>query len=137
MRFKAILQASILLGLAGCSAGADVSLAEAEVPKFHQMLDSGQSSQIYSTSSEDLKGVATQSDFRALLDAVHRKLGPTRSSEKRSWNINFHTSGEFVTLVYETQYAQGNATEQFVYRIQANQALLAGYHVNSNALITN
>jgi hypothetical protein len=50
--------------------------------------------------------------------------------------VNYHTSGTFATLVYKTRYAGGEATETFVYRIKSESALLAGYHINSNALIT-
>ena len=59
-----------------------------------------------------------------------------QKAERQTWNINYHTSGTFATLVYKTQYAEGEATETFVYRIKDETALLAGYHVNSNALIT-
>jgi hypothetical protein len=56
--------------------------------------------------------------------------------QKKSWNIRSGTSGTFVTLTYSSTYAEGEASEQFVYRLQGNTALLAGYNVNSDALIT-
>jgi hypothetical protein len=62
-------------------------------------------------------------------------LGKTKSAEKRGWNVNYHTSGTFVTLTYKTSYVEGEADEQFVYRLEGTVALLAGYHINSNALI--
>jgi hypothetical protein len=121
--------------LAGCSVSADTAAAEAGVPRFHELLDAGKFVEIYEQSSDDLKKVGTQQDFVALLEAVHRKLGNTRSSEKQGWNINYHTSGTFVTLTYKTVYAEGEAAEQFVFRMQGKLAALAGYHINSTALI--
>jgi hypothetical protein len=116
---------------------ADTSAAEQAVPRFHELLDAGNFIEIYEKSSDDLKTSATQKDFVALLEAVHRKLGNTKSAEKIGWNVNYQTSGTFVTLNYKTAYADGNADEQFVYRLDGKVALLAGYHVNSNAFILN
>lgn len=121
--------------LAGCSVSADTAAAEAGVPTFHQLLDAGQFVEIYEQSSDDLKKSTTQQDFVALLEAVHRKLGNTKSSDKQGWNINYHTSGTFVTLTYKTVYAEGDAAEQFVFRMQGKAAMLVGYHINSTALI--
>jgi Protein of unknown function (DUF4019) len=120
---------------AGCSVAADTAAAEAGVPAFHALVDAGKFEQIYEQSSDDLKKVSTPQDFTALLEAVHRKLGNTRSSEKQGWTINYHTSGTFVTLTYKTMYTEGEAAEQFVFRMQGKSATLAGYHINSNALI--
>jgi hypothetical protein len=126
---------SIALALMGCSASTDTAVAEAGVPKFHKLLDAGNFAEIYEQSSDNLKKVSKQNDFVVLLDAVHRKLGITKSSEKQGWNISYHTSGTFVTLTYKTVYSEGEAAEQFVFVMQGKAAMLAGYHINSNALI--
>ena len=81
--------------------------------------------------------MTTREKFVAFLAAVHRKLGVMKSTKQRGWNVNYHTSGTFVTLTYATTYERGEAVEQFVYRLRAEQALLAGYHVNSEALVLN
>jgi hypothetical protein len=114
---------------------ADTDLAEKEIPKFHALLDAGQATEIYARASEELRGAASEKDFVALLDAVHRKLGQVKTTKQIAWKVNYHTSGTFVAMTYKTQYAEGEATEQFVYRLKDKQAFLAGYHVNSNALI--
>ena len=66
---------------------------------------------------------------------MHRKLGVTQSSVPRGWQINVQTSGTYVTLTVATVFAGGAAQERFVYRLQDKQARLAGYNINSNALI--
>jgi len=136
MRLRTFLVMLVAITAGACSMSADTSLAEKQVPQFHALLDEGRTAEIYAQASEDLKKVATETDFVALLDAVHRKLGPVQKAERQTWSINYHTSGTFATLVYRIQYAGGEATETFVYRIRDGAGLLAGYHINSNALIT-
>jgi hypothetical protein len=121
--------------LSACSGSADVASAKLAVTRFHQLLDSGRFTEIFEGSSDDLKKESTQADFVALLEAVHRKLGNTKSASDQTWNISYRTSGAFVTLTYSTVYAEGEAAEQFVYRIQDGSASLAGYHISANALI--
>ena len=125
----------LVLALSGCSMSADTSLAEAAVPQFHQMLDAGHFAEIYAAAAPDLKQMTSQKDMVDLLEAIHRKLGDTQSSKRESWRVNYQATGIYVTLVYATQFASGDAAEQFVYHLQDNKALLAGYHVNSKALL--
>jgi hypothetical protein len=129
------LFATLLTTLCACSV--DTSMADQVVPIFHSELDAGHFAAIYDASADDLKRLGSEKDFVALLEAVHRKLGASKSSEKQSWNVNYHTSGTFVTLTYKTTYERGEAMEQFVFHIQGKSALLAGYHISSNALVLN
>jgi Protein of unknown function (DUF4019) len=122
--------------LAGCSMSADSKLAEQAVPEFHRMLDAEQFEPIYDAAASELKGAITRKEFTELLSAVHRKLGATKSSDQQGWRVNYNTSGTFVTLTCQTHYTEGDATEQFVYRLQGDKALLAGYNINSLTLIT-
>ena len=133
---RAVLIMLLAWSSGGCSISVDTAVAEKQVPQFHALLDQGRTTEIYTQASEDLKTAATEADFVAVLDAVHRKLGIVQKTERQTWNVNYHTSGTFATLVYKTQYAGGEATETFVYRLKSESALLAGYHINSNALIT-
>lgn len=119
-----------------CSMGENKSLAESEIPKFHQALDDGKFEDIYSQSTDDLKKVASKEDFVKLVTAVHNKLGNVTASKPTSYNVTVNTSGTFVTLQYETSFATGKGMESFVYRIKDNKAGLYGYHINSNDLIT-
>jgi Protein of unknown function (DUF4019) len=119
----------------GCSGSANTVAAEQAVSSFHERLNAGQFAEIYELSSDELKKASTQSDFVALLDAVHRKLGDAKSGVDQAWNVNYHTSGTFVTLTYKTVYGEGEAAEQFVFRMQGDSATLAGYHISANALV--
>ena len=121
--------------LLGCSLSEDTARAEREILRFHEMLSGGLFEELYDGSSRELKQATSKDDFVALLDAVNRKLGQVRSASKLSRNVNYHTSGTFVTLMYETVFAEGEGTETFIYRLNGDEALLAGYRINSTDLI--
>jgi hypothetical protein len=122
--------------LASCSMSKDTELAAAQIPAFHKELDAGAFQHLYASSSSDLQKAATEADFVKLLDAVNRKLGKVKTSTQKTWNVASTTSGTFVTLVQTTQFERGPGDEQFVYRIDNGMAKLAGYHINSIALVS-
>lgn len=136
MRGSAILLVASL-ALAGCSFGKGAASAEASIVSFHQSLNAGRFGQIYETSSADMKNATKQEAFVQLLSAVHRKLGAFKSGTTVGWNDNVTPGGEFVTVNYKAVYTAGEAQEQFVYRITDNRGVLAGYNVNSMALVVN
>jgi len=118
-----------------CSMDEYKSLAETEVPKFHESLNAGKFEDLYNQSSDDLKKAASKEDFVKLVTAVHKKLGNVVESKSTFYNINYHTSGTFVTIGYDTLFASGKGTEKFAYRIKDDRAILNGYWINSNDLI--
>jgi hypothetical protein len=113
----------ILPVFASCSSGKHLDTVERKVTRFRELMSSEQ--------------FATEEDLVKLLTAVNAKLGPVKKADRNGWNVNFHTSGTYVTLRYKTDSEKGDGTEQFVYRIAKGKAILVGYHINSNALITN
>jgi hypothetical protein len=129
---KALLAVVVLL--AACSP-ADTKVAEQAVSTFHELLDAGKFQSIYDQSATDLREVATKQDFVALLDAVHRKLGLTKTFNLDSKSVNYSPSGTLVTLKCTTTFAEGEASEEFVYQLEDGKAVLDGYHINANALI--
>lgn len=129
--------ATIVILLAGCGSTNDLRLAEQGTGVFHSQLDSEQYRVVYAQADENLHNAATETDFVNLLQAVHQKLGRVQRSQRRNYQVNWSTTqGTVVTLIYDTAFDGGNSTEQFAWRIRANQPALIGYHINSNALIT-
>jgi outer membrane phospholipase A len=126
-----------LIGLSSCSMGASVPVAEKAVVKFHAMLDRGEFQQIYDQSGSALKSTATGPQLVALLSAVHRKLGTTRQAVRQGWNEQYNGNGHTLTLGYDTAYERGKAAETFVFQVADKDVSLAGYHINSDALILN
>ncbi|THD35268.1 MAG: DUF4019 domain-containing protein [Sphingomonas sp.] len=132
-RLSIAIAAGLVLG--GCSMGADVKAGGDAVAAFHKQLDAGQSAAIEAAAGPEMK--TTPGQFIQLLDAVHRKLGASGASQQVGFNDAVNPGGHFLTLNYQTTFAKGPATETFVYRIDGGKAVLAGYNINSQALILN
>ena len=133
---KRMLAALGALALAACNPAADTKAAEDGVVAFHQAMDAGQFAAIYQGSASDMKSSASEDDLIKLFSALHSKLGNYKSGKTVSWNDNSNTSGHYVTLVREAEFEHGSGKEEFVFLIEGKRAVLAGYHVSSNALIT-
>ena len=130
--FPIVLMAAVL---GGCSAGKDTAASQQAVTQFHHQLDAGQYDAIYDGSGGELKALTSKPDFVALLDAIHRKLGAVKEAKQVAWNVNYNTGGGTISLTYQTQFASGSSTEEFVYRTGQPPALI-GYHIQSNDLMT-
>ena len=121
--------------LAGCSVNKDISHAMDGIAIFHRQLNAGQFDTIYAEADSQFKAGTAQADMVQLLSAIHRKLGDFQSGSQTGWNDNVNTGGHFLTIGYTAKYAGGSAEENFVYRMNGEQAALVGYHINSLALI--
>ena len=124
------------LALCACNPAADTRAAEDGVVAFHRAMDRGQFAAIYQGSAPDMKSSASEDDLIKLFSALRTKLGNYKSGKTVSWNDNSNTSGHYVTLVREAEFEHGSGKEEFVFRIEGKRAVLAGYHISSNALIT-
>jgi opacity protein-like surface antigen len=127
--------AVIALLVASCSSAADLAAAEREVEKFHQAYDAGQFDALYEKTGDDFKKDTTKQEFVTMLEAIQRKLGKTTETKRADWKVNFSPAGTTVALNYETSFAQGKGTEQFIYRMSGKKALLAKYNLNSKDLL--
>jgi hypothetical protein len=135
--FVALLVSAALMLISCGSTAKNITLAETSVDQFHSQLDTEQYAALYASTDAKFHEVASEGDFVKLLQAIHAKLGFVRQSNLRGAGAAWHTgSGTTVTLVYDTKFAQGAATEQFVWHISDNAATLYGYHINSNDLIS-
>jgi hypothetical protein len=134
MRLQLLLLAAPA-ALAACSPGTQVPAAQRAAASFHAQLDAGRFTAIYAESSDEMKRTTSQQDLVRLLVAVHARLGRFKGGRTAGWNDSRTTSGRFVTLDYAATYETGAARENFVFRIDGGQAVLAGYHVDSKALV--
>lgn len=134
---RTILCLGLAVLLSACSAGASTDAAEKGVVDFHNDMNAGKYAAIYDASANDLKSTISKDDFIKLLDAFHQKLGPFKTGKTINWNVNFGTAGNYVTLNREAQFGRGPGKEEFVFKVEGERAILAGYHVNSNLLIMN
>jgi len=134
---RGLLISLLLAGMIGCSTGEQLAAAERGVASFRRLVELGQFAEVYSNGSEELRRAGSEVDMAKVLAGLSAKLGKVKSSEKNGTNINFHTSGTFVTLGFKTEFEKGAGAEQFVFRVIDGKALLISYNVNSLALLTN
>ncbi|TDU72954.1 uncharacterized protein DUF3887 [Prosthecobacter fusiformis] len=131
----ATLLASILL--IGCNPIKSTAEAEKAAVEFHGLFDSQDYEKIYDTSHPDLKAAQSKQELVAFIKAVREKLGTVKSSDRKGWKANSYNLKTTVVLSYATVFEHGQGTETFTYRIEDGKASLLGWHINSNALMSN
>jgi hypothetical protein len=129
----AIMAAALATG--ACSSGADRAAAEAGVAQFHQMVEAQRYHDIFVGAADEFRSGTSEEEGVRFLQMVHDRLGAVRSTTQSGWRVNFSPGGSTVSLNYNTQFASGAGTENFVFRIGGSRARLVGYHVNSPALL--
>jgi hypothetical protein len=122
--------------LGGCGASDVLRFANEGVARFRAQLGGQQYLDIYSQADSAFRSVTKQQDFVDFMSAINRKLGKFQSASQTGYFVNWTTSGTRVRLTFSAKYEGGDAQEEFIWHVSGKQALLVGYHVNSNALIT-
>ena len=130
------LIAGMLATVSSCSLTKGKQIGEQAVVTFHNQFNAGQYREIYAQSDEGFKKATSEADTLALFGAVRRKLGTVRNSNQTSWHVNATPTSTMVSLAYDVEFGEGKGTEQFVFRLSGDKALLFNYNVNSSLLIT-
>jgi len=130
-----VLVALLLTAASACSLTKGKGIAEAAVVKFHDQFNAGQYHEIYEQADEAFKKSASEDEFVALLEAVHRKLGTVKQAHSSGWGINTTMAGTMATLSYDIDFSEGKGNEQFVFHISGDKGALYRYNVNSPLLI--
>jgi hypothetical protein len=128
-----------LAGGAGCAGFAAKGAAETGVANFHEMLDAERYSEIYDATDELFKNATAGPRFVELLQGVHRKLGAVRSTTLKGYVSRDQTgtnAGSYLSMNYETEFAEGPATEAFNWKVVNGKVYLAGYNIQSALFIT-
>jgi len=128
--------AMLVLVNPACSLTKGKGIAEAAVVHFHEQYNAGKFREIYSQTDEGFKKATTEADFISLCEALQRKLGSVKNSTPAGWGVNATPTGTIATLGYDVDFTEGKGSEQFVFRISGDKALLYNYNVNSPLLIT-
>lgn len=123
------------LFLGACTASAKIDGVEAEVAKFHALLDEGRFETIWSQGSTEFQKAVSREEFIEMLSAVHRKLGKVELATQEGWRVNYTQTGTVVTISYKTRFAEGEAAEQFVYQNDSKLPQLLRYDVSSKVFI--
>ncbi len=132
--FASVL-AVMLFVASSCGFAEGKDVAEKAMDQFHQQFNGEQYSEIYAGADAQFKQSTTEAALTQLLQAVRRKIGTFKQARQTNFNIVSGTNGTSVTMVYASEFTQGNATEQFRYAIVGSKGVLVGYNINSPDLI--
>ena len=119
----------------GCAKSREA--AERGTQAFRKRATSGEFASIYREAAPEFQKSATETDFVKLMEGIGRKLGAWKSSQTPAWKVFSGTGGRTVTLGYASQFENGGANEEFVWRIQGESAVLVAYHINSPLFLAN
>jgi hypothetical protein len=140
--FVVTIVAFVLVGLVSLGslffAGvADQAATDKAVARFHEQLNSGSVEDIVAESDPLFTSKTTRAAAVDFLSILHTKLGSESSAHVESWSENRQIngpigSGSFMQITYTTQFANGPATEQFVWRVtDDHRLLLVSYRIES------
>jgi len=121
----------------GCAIAESTKQEQGLVDRFHEHLNRQAYGAIYGESDALYRDAASEAKSLRLFSAVHRKLGDEVSATVTGWRVNVTPQGTFVVLGYKTTFRQGDAVETFTFHRNGDASDLAGYNINSEALITN
>jgi hypothetical protein len=124
-----------LIALASCSLAADKTLGTEATDRFHTLYKAENYAAIYGSADNALQKATPDTEFVALMSAIHRKLGLYQSSTPAGWRASQTMAGSEIALAFHSQFAAGAAQEEFVYRVSSGKASLIRYNVNSPLLI--
>ena len=127
---------TILLWRCGTGLMQGRKLSANGVQEFHALLNSGQNDQIYDRASDAFRGGGNKEDLIKSFQSVHRKLGDAGSSTLNNLNVTATPTGTYITAVYRTTFATGEAVETFTWLKSGQGVVLNGYNIQSMKLIT-
>jgi hypothetical protein len=128
--FVAALAGTLLLVACGDTVHG-VEYAEPAVAEVRAMMKQHEFEKIYDTSSELFRNATPREKGVALFAAIERKLGALRSAKQITWGVNTNNGVTIATLVYASEYEQGQATETFNIEIDHGKGKLAGFNIQS------
>lgn len=128
--------ASVLSGCFGALKDAQDQALKLETAMHQQMAD-GDIAGIYKNADQSYRDAATREKSDALFNAIAQKLGTPLTCGPGGINLTVNTSGTFIRSQCTTPFSKNaTATEFFVWKKSGADFNLAGYHINSDELIT-
>ena len=131
-RARLLVLAAAFAALAGCGDTLKgTEYAEATVAKFREQMKAKQFEQIYDATGAEFKDATSRENGIALFAAVDRKLGGFKRAQRINWSVNTNNMVTMAVLVYDSEYADGTATETFTVKVDDGQGEIVGYNIQS------
>jgi len=129
----AVIVVAIPLIASSCARAREA--ADAASLEFRMRISRSAYDEIVESAAPEFQAATTASDFAKAMESLKERLGAWQSSEEPAWKVLAGIRAQTVTLVYNSHFERGTATEEFVWRMRQGRPALAGYHVKSSAQI--
>jgi hypothetical protein len=107
----------------------DQKVAERAVDQFHTRLSNGDYEQIYAQTADELRKTAEKGQLISAMKQTHDQFGSFKNTKQTDAKVIMGIPRQ-VRLVYSTSYEKGDATEEFVWLVNSDDAKLALYQVS-------
>lgn len=130
---------SLLLG--GCGAGASKQAAEATATELYQASSQKDWDAVLQLYSPEFYQKTSKEQWRSMILGLHEKLGDYKTHQLKNWNYQTFSgvggSTQTIVLVYQVQYANGEATETLTFIGSGDEKTLkiTGHQINSPVLL--
>ncbi|SRR6266566_4356936 len=116
---------TLLLSLIRCvpsSATRDLAAADRAVAEFHRRVFAGEDELIYRDGAPEFRSTITLAELKKANTNVRETYGALDSSRRASFKIDYGhgSASSTITQVYKSQFARGDATEQFTWKLNSN-----------------
>ena len=128
--------AALLMTLNACHPARDSNDADQAVALFHQRLTSGLDEIIYDESAPEFQRSVDRETVHKWFARIRRKMGAPGVSRRIVYRVTYSSDGIHANASYVTKYSNGEAHETFTWGITGGKALLVGFLLQSNAMLT-
>lgn len=133
---KSLIAAFLMTSLAGCSAlGEGTDKSERQVDVIHKLYNAKKFDRIYALTDEIYQKATTKKLNERFLKTIHKKLGKVEEKTRTGWQANTNMQGSFLVLIYDTKFENGQGVETFTMKLDNDRAKMAGYNIDSPALM--
>jgi hypothetical protein len=130
----AVLASIVILLNLGKGAYSDYRSASAAVDRFHLRLNTGDYDAIYADASEPFHRSGNHAQWIGYFEQAHQKMGNSGKVSMIAFYTRRKDGRAWVDEVVNTQFAQGQAHERFVWIGERDQLLLYWYQIDSPSL---
>jgi hypothetical protein len=138
---KVLIVIVVFLGLAGAGIYKLVGTfsragerGDAAVAAFHRDYNAQNIAAIHSGATPAFRTAAPLEKFTQFSGMLHQKLGDWKSGDRTGINLKNYNGKKTMELTYNSTFANGSGTEEFVLDYNGAEPLLISYNVKSTAL---
>jgi len=132
--FKTISVAGVL-SLAACNPVDQVNRADEEIAAFHEALSEGDGDAIWARLGPEARASTSRAEFNEFVEIAHSGLGEFQDRTRTSMNVNSDNGVTTTEISMTTTYANGEATEVFIFTGEGEDMEVASWNIDSPAVL--